>query len=213
MTLSVNVYLSLDGVMQSPGATDEDRSGGFDRGGWLAPQLEDPEVGRTIGGWIRRADSLLMGRNTYDLMQPFWEPVTDPDDAVAYALNHLPKYLVSSSALDSPWHNTRVLTGDPLEAVAELKEHAGDMQVHGSYQLTQALHNAGLVDEYRLLVLPVVVGSGKRLFGSSSVPTGLHLLAAETLPGGALYLRFRPIPYGTADIGPRGGGFAEGETA
>lgn len=203
MTLSVNVYLSLDGVMQGPGAADEDRSGGFDRGGWLAPQLEDREVSRTIGGWIRRADSFLMGRNTYDQMQPFWEPVADPDDAVAFALNHLPKYLVTSTAVDSPWHNTRVISGDPLTAIAALKEHPGDMQVHGSHRLVQALHNAGLVDEYRLLLLPLVVGTGKRLFSDGSVPSGLQLLSAETLPGGALSLRFRPVPYGTADIGPR----------
>lgn len=203
MTLSVNVYLSLDGVMQGPGAADEDLSGGFDRGGWLAPQLEDREVSRTIGSWIRRADSFLMGRNTYDLMQPFWEPVTDPDDDVAFALNHLPKYVVTSTGVDSPWHNTRVVSGDPLTAIAALKEHRGDMQVHGSHRLVQALHSAGLVDEYRLLLLPMVVGTGKRLFSEASVPSGLQLLSAETLPAGALSLRFRPIPYGTADMGPR----------
>ncbi|MET4062109.1 dihydrofolate reductase [Arthrobacter sp. UYP6] len=213
MTLSVNAYLSLDGVMQGPGAADEDRSGGFANGGWLVPHLEDPEVGRTIGGWFTRADSLLLGRNTYDSIQPFWEPVTDPEDAVAYALNHLPKYLVTSSAVLAPWHNTRVLSGEPTAAIAALKEYRGDMQVHGSHRLAQALHNAGMVDEFRLLVLPVIVGSGKRLFDSSSMPTGLELLAAETLPGGAQYLRFRPIPFGTTDIAPRGGESAEGGTA
>ena len=200
MTLTVNLYLSLDGVMQGPGAVDEDRSGGFDRGGWLAPHLEDPEVGRTIGGWIRRADSLLMGRNTYDLMQPFWEPVTDPYDTVAFALNHLPKFLVTSRAVDAPWHNTRVLAGNPLEAIAALKGGRGDMQVHGSYRLVHELHNAGMVDEYRLLILPVVVGTGKHLFEGSSVPAGFQLLSAETLPAGAQYLRFRPTPYGTGEI-------------
>lgn len=201
MTLSVNVFLTLDGVMQGPGGTDEDRSGGFERGGWLVPH-SGPAMGQIVAGWFARADALLLGRSTYEMMQPYWEPVVDPDDAVAYALNNLTKYLVSSTLTDPTWNNTRLLTGDPLEAVAALRDHRGELQVHGSHQLARSLHDAGLVDEYRLLVFPVVVGAGKRLFETGSVPSGFQLLESETLDNGAVHLRLRPVPFTTAEIGP-----------
>ncbi|MBP3035377.1 dihydrofolate reductase family protein [Arthrobacter sp. zg-ZUI100] len=201
MTLSVNVFLTLDGVMQGPGGTDEDRSGGFERGGWLVPH-SGPAMGQIVAGWFARADALLLGRSTYEMMQPYWEPAVDPDDAVAYALNNLTKYLVSSTLTDPTWNNTRLLTGDPLEAVAALRDHRGELQVHGSHQLARSLHDAGLVDEYRLLVFPVVVGAGKRLFETGSVPSGFQLLESETLDNGAVHLRLRPIPFTTAEIGP-----------
>ena len=203
MTLSVNIFLSLDGVMQGPGSADEDLSGGFDRGGWLAPYLHDLTVGQIVNSWLARADSLLLGRYTYDMMQPFWELVTDPDDAVAYALNHLPKYLVSSTVENPTWHNTRVLPGDPLNAIEELKRGRGEIQVHGSHRLARSLHDAGMVDEFRLLVFPVVVGTGKRLFDAGSVPSGFQVLESETLDSGTFHLRLRPIPFGTVDMGPR----------
>ena len=97
-----------------------------------------------------------------------------------------------------------------MVAAAALRENRGDMQVHGSHRLAHALHNAGLVNEYRLLILPVVVGAGKRLFDGSSVPSGLRLMESETLAGGAVYLRLRPIPFGTADMTPRGWGMGAG---
>ena len=202
MTLSVNVFLSLDGVMQSPGAIDEDQSGGFTRGGWLVPHLDDAGVGQIFNGWLARADSLLLGRATYDMMQPFWTPVNDPNDTVAYALNHLPKYLVSSSTDRLAWHNTRVLSEDPLGAIEELRHKGGDMQVHGSRRLARSLHDAGMVDEFRLLIFPVVVGTGKRLFDAGSVPSGFSVLESETLDSGTFHLRLRPRPFGTADMGP-----------
>ncbi|MBP3042435.1 dihydrofolate reductase family protein [Arthrobacter jiangjiafuii] len=201
MTLSVNVFLTLDGVMQGPGGTDEDRSGGFERGGWLVPHA-GPAMDQIVAGWFARADALLLGRSTYEMMQPYWEPAVDPDDAVAYALNNLTKYLVSSTLTDPTWNNTRLLTGDPLEAVAALRDHRGELQVHGSHQLARSLHDAGLVDEYRLLVFPVVVGAGKRLFETGSVPSGFQLLESETLDNGAVHLRLRPVPFTTAEIGP-----------
>lgn len=202
MTLSLNVFVSLDGVMQGPGAADEDRSGGFERGGWLVPHL-DAAVDQTVSGWFARADSLLLGRGTYEMMQPYWEGVDDPDDAVAYALNHLPKYLVSSTVSNPTWHNTRVLKGDLLAAVALLRDHRGEVQVHGSYRLARSLHDAGLIDEYRLLVFPVVVGAGKRLFESGAAPSGFRVLESETLDSGTQHLRLRPIPFGTAEFEPR----------
>ncbi|WAP52266.1 dihydrofolate reductase family protein [Arthrobacter sp. ATA002] len=152
---------------------------------------------------VRQGDSLLLGRGTYEMLQPYWEAVEDPNDPVAYAFNHLPKYLVTSSAATPTWHNTKVLTGDLLPAVAALRNRRGEVQVHGSHQLARTLHNAGLVDEYRLLVFPVVVGAGKRLFDTGAVPSGFRLLESETLDSGALHLRLRPIPFGTADAEPR----------
>lgn len=202
MTLSLNIFLSLDGVMQGPGAVDEDRSGGFERGGWLVPHM-DASVDQTVTGWFARGDSLLLGRGTYEMLQPYWEPVTDPEDAVAYAFNHLPKYLVTSTLFNPTWHNTKVLNGELLPAVAALRDRRGEVQVHGSHQLARTLHDAGLIDEYRLLVFPVVVGSGKRLFETGTVPSGFRVLESETLDSGALHLRLRPIPFGTADFEPR----------
>lgn len=200
MTLSVNVFLTMDGVMQGPGGTDEDRSGGFERGGWLVPRAS-PAITQIVSGWFSRAGALLLGRNTYEMMQPYWEPAVDPDDAVAYALNNLPKYLVSSTVAHPTWHNTRLLTGDPLEAVAALRDRRGEIQVHGSLQLARSLHDAGLVDEYRLLVFPVVVGAGKRLFDTGAAPSGFELLESEALDNGVLHLRLRPVPFTTSEIG------------
>lgn len=200
MTLSLNMFLSLDGVMQAPGSADEDMSGGFERGGWLVPHMTT-DVSQTVTGWFAKGDSLLLGRGTYEMLQPFWELVTDPDDPVAYAFNHLPKYLVSSTVVSPTWHNTKVLAGDLLSAVAGLRGRRGEVQVHGSYRLARALHDAGLVDEYRLLVFPVVVGGGKRLFDMGAAPSGFRLIESETLDSGALHLRLQPIPFGTADHG------------
>ena len=199
MTLSLNMFLSLDGVMQGPGAVDEDRSGGFENGGWLAPHMTTG-VSRTVTGWFAKADSLLLGRGTYDMLQPFWEAVTDPEDSVAYAFNHLPKHLVTSTIDNPTWHNTKILKGDLLPAVAALRGRRGEVQVHGSHRLARTLHDAGLVDEYRLLVFPVVVGGGKRLFETGAASSSFRLVESETLDGGALHLRLRPIPFGTADF-------------
>lgn len=199
MTLSLNMFLSLDGVMQGPGAADEDRSGGFEYGGWLAPHVS-PGVSQTVTGWFAKADSLLLGRGTYEMLQPYWEAVTDPEDSVAYVFNQLPKHLVTSTVANPTWNNTRVMTGDLLPAVAALRDGRGEVQVHGSHRLARALHDAGLVDEYRLLIFPVVVGVGKRLFETGAAPSGFRLLESETLDGGVLHLRLRPIPFGTADF-------------
>src|SRR5713101_8422179 len=161
MKLTVHTFLTLDGVMQGPGGADEDRSGGFERGGWLVP-LGDADMGEVAESWFARADAILLGRNTYEMMRAYWSEVTDPANAVAAKLNHGRKYVASNSLTDADWGDTTVLSGDVIARVADLRQEGGEgeLQVHGSALLAQSLHTAGLIDEYRLLVFPVTVDAG-----------------------------------------------------
>jgi dihydrofolate reductase len=200
MKLTVNTFLTLDGVMQGPGGREEDTSGGFERGGWLVP-LADEDMGRIVDGWFAEADAILLGRTTFQLMQPYWEQVTDPDNPVALALNALPKYVVSTTLGDTTWNNSTVVSTDIPGAVATLKAQPGrELQVHGSHRLARTLHDAGLVDEYRLLYFPVVVGRGKRLFEADSVPSGFTLVDLEKTGAGAVCVTLRPKSFVTGDF-------------
>ena len=192
MKLTVNTFVTLDGVMQGPGGPEEDRTGGFDHGGWLMP-VADEDFGRIVSGWFENADALLLGRTTYGLFAGFWPDVTDPDDTVAAALNTLPKHVVSHTLTDPTWNNTTVIDTDVVAAVTALKEPPGrELQVHGSCGLVHTLHDAGLVDEYRLIVAPVVLGSGKKLFADGAAPTGFGLVTSERTAAGCLYVVLRP---------------------
>ncbi|WP_125613604.1 dihydrofolate reductase family protein [Specibacter cremeus] len=194
MKLTVHTFVTLDGVMQGPGGAEEDTSDGFDRGGWLVP-LADEWFGGIVNGWFAQAEAILLGRTTYEAMYPYWSTVTDPDNPVATSLNHLPKYVVTSGG-DLAWPNSVQLDGDPVKTVAALKDQpGGELQVHGSHQLVRALHDAGLIDEYRLLVFPVVVGKGKRLFETGAAPSGFTVVSAETSPAGLVSLYLRPAPF------------------
>jgi dihydrofolate reductase len=200
MKLIVHTFLSLDGVMQGPGGREEDTSGGFELGGWLVPLVDD-DFGRIVNGWFAEADAILLGRTTYQLFQPYWEKVTDPDDAVAAALNALPKYVVSSTISNPTWNNTSVLPGNFLEAIDDLKSGPGrELQVHGSHQLARALHDAGLVDEYRFIVFPVVLGQGKRLFEPGAAPSAFTLARSKTTASGAVYLVLEPTAFGAGEL-------------
>ncbi|MET1004325.1 MAG: dihydrofolate reductase family protein [Propionibacteriaceae bacterium] len=195
MQLVVHEFLTLDGVMQGPGAVDEDRADGFDRGGWIVP-FDGDEAWGAVDGWFRTTDAILLGRTTYDMMQSYWTRVTDPDNHTATALNTLPKYLVSSTDPSPTWTNTTRLTGDLIEAVSALKARdGGELQVHGSWQLAHTLHAARLVDEYRLLIFPVSVGPGKRLFSPTAPATGFQTLTSQSFPSGITYLALRPTPF------------------
>jgi dihydrofolate reductase len=200
MKLTVNTFVSLDGVMQGPGGRDEDTSGGFEFGGWLVP-LFDEDMGRIVNGWFAEADAILLGRTTFQMFQPYWEQVTDPDDAVAKALNSLPKYVVSSTLTEATWNNTTILPANFLEAVDDLKSGPGrELQVHGSYRLIRALHDAGLVDEYRLIIFPVVLGQGKRLFEPGVTPSAFTLAGSKATSSGAVHLTLLPAAFGAADL-------------
>jgi dihydrofolate reductase len=203
MRLSVNVFLTADGVMQGPGGVDEDPSGGFDRGGWLVPYL-DEDFGAIVDGWFDRADAILLGRTTYDMMHPYWRQITDTGNIVATKLNGLPKYVVSTTLTDPVWQHTTVISA--VGAVARLKDAGeGELQVHGSCGLAKALQEAGLVDEYRLLVFPVLVGTGKRLFSDAAAPSGLTLVDSSVTGAGAVYSAFTLAPFSVGRVGVEDG--------
>lgn len=196
MRLTLHTFTSLDGVMQGPGGPDEDTSGGFRHGGWFMPFTEDETFGEIVAGWFTKAEEFLLGRTTYDLFWPYWSKVTDPDDPVAAALNTLPKHVVSTTLRDPQWSGTTVL--DParlVEDVLALKAGpGGELQVHGSHQLARSLHDAGLIDEYRIFVAPVVLGEGKRLFDVGAVTSGFAVAATRTTGSGLLYAELTPAP-------------------
>ncbi|MEU7002988.1 dihydrofolate reductase family protein [Nonomuraea sp. NPDC046570] len=204
MELSVHTFVSLDGVMQGPGGFEEDRSNDFERGGWLVPHSTAGQLA-PVDGWFRKADAFLLGRKTFEMMRTYWSQVTEPDNIVATALNTWQKYVVSDTLSDSDaaWGNTTVLRGDIIEQIRRLKEQpGGELQVHGSWQLARTLHDAGLIDTYRLLQVPVVVGNGKRLF-ADAIPATYSITEAEVLPGGsgAVSLTLRQTQFGTTSPG------------
>ncbi len=196
MKLTVNTFMTLDGVMQGPGGAGEDPTGGFTRGGWLVPYV-DEGFGEVVDRWFAAGDAVLLGRTTYDLMSAFWPLVTDPEDTTAAALNGRAKYVVSNTMAEPAWANTTVVSGDAVERVRALKEELGEgeLQVHGSAQLAAALHEAGLVDEYRLLVFPVCVGAGKRLFQGDGPGVGFEVAETRTTAAGVTYLNLRPTEF------------------
>jgi dihydrofolate reductase len=197
--LIVTAFLSLDGVMQAPGAPDEDRSGGFDQGGWLVPYADD-DMGRLVGDSISAADAFLLGRRTYELFAAYWPQVTDEDDAVASRLNSLPKYVVSTTLDRLSWTNSTLVTRDVPAEVARLKREPGqELQAHGSGELVRTLAARGLVDEYRLWLYPVVLGAGKRLFADGSAPAALQLVDTKTTASGVAVHTYRPV--GTPSYG------------
>jgi dihydrofolate reductase len=191
--------------MQGPGAPDEDRSDGFDRGGWLVPHAS-VHTNEVVEGWFRKADAFLFGRTSYGLLGGYWPKVTAPDDLIAAKLNTLPKYVVSKTLTDeaADWSPTTVLRSGFVDDVRRLKGLPGqELQVHGSWKLVQALHQAGLVDLYRLLQYPVVVGTGKRLFPDGSKPATFATTegSALVLPGGVVSLTLTPSALGVLSAG------------
>lgn len=206
MELNVTQFVTLDGVVQSPGAAREDPEGGFGRGGWVVPHF-DEDAGAAIDAWFSSASAFLFGRKTYEVFAEHWPHVTDADDPVATRLNGLPKYVASTTLARVDWQHARLLDGDVSERVAELKRDGdGELQVHGSGALTHSLLAAGLVDEFRLIVFPVVVGGGgKRLFPDGGAPAALRLTDARTTSTGAAIHTYRVVGEPTyGDVGEPG---------
>jgi dihydrofolate reductase len=203
MQLTVTTFLSVDGVYQGPGGPDEDRRDGFDRGGWLVPHF-DEATGQFMDEVFREVDAFLLGRRTYEIFAASWPNATDPNDRVAKSLNTLPKYVASTTLEDPQWANSTVLKGDLASAVQELKERDGrELQVHGSGKLVQFLLANDLVDRLNLLVFPVIVGAGRRLFPDSGIATGLTLAESRTTPSGVAISVYRPSgrpEFGTVEV-------------
>jgi dihydrofolate reductase len=200
MKLTATTFVTLDGVMQAPGGPDEDRSGGFEHGGWSFI-FADEDFGRLVAQRFELADAFLLGRRTYDIFAAYWPKVTDEDHPIASRLNALPKYVASRSARELDWPGARLLEGDVVAAVRELKDRPGrELQVHGSGDLLQTLMAADLVDEHRVYVYPVVVGSGRRLFEEGGPPRMLRHIETTTTAAGVIvsaYERGGPLVVGS----------------
>lgn len=184
MRLVVMTFVSLDGVYQGPGSPDEDRSDGFSRGGWFVPYLDQAFL-EQAREWLQKAGGLLLGRRTYESFSRDWPEMNKPDDAIGLMMNSLPKYVASSSLKTAGWGPATIFAGDTVKQVQALKaQDGGELQVHGSGSLARSLLAAGIVDELRLIVAPVIVGAGHKLFGDEGAGTAMRALRNETTPGG-----------------------------
>lgn len=182
-------FVSLDGVMQAPGGPEEDPTGGFAHGGWVFPYW-DEGTDKAISEVFDAPFDLLLGRKTYEIFAAYW-PHVAADDPIGKAFNAATKYVASRAATPLTWQNSVALQGDAAAAVAELKRHNGPtLLLQGSADLIQSLLAADLIDEFRLLTFPVVLGSGKRLFGRGAIPAGLKLVDSQASTTGVVISRY-----------------------
>lgn len=195
MKLITNTQITVDGVMQANGGNNPELDPDFDRGGWAIPLGDEESVGY-IGDYYLRADAFLFGRRTYELFAGYWGVQDDVDSPFVSSLNSRPKYVASNTITDPQWSDTTVLSGDDdaLEsAIRDLKaQPGGELQVHGSGQLIRWLLEHELVDEMTLIVCPVIVGAGTRLFPEAGKDFALELLESRTFPTGITVQTYRP---------------------
>lgn len=201
MKLTAMEFVTLDGVYQGGGGPDEDRRNGFERGGWVQPFAHE-ESHRFIASAYERMDAMLLGRVTWDIWAGYW-PRHHGSDAISHGINVLPKYVPSTTLQDPTWQNTHVIRGDVEAAVRELKAKPGrDLLLQGSGVLLRWLLERDLVDELNLVICPVVLGDGLRLFPEHGQTHRLELLASKTTPTGVMLQTYRPA--GRATFGDAG---------
>src|SRR5436309_1701060 len=186
--LFVSEFVTLDGVMQAPGGPKEDVEGGFKHGGWQALYL-DEESGNLITQDIGRMDALLLGRKTYEIFAAYW-PTATSNKEIADKLNSAPKFVASRSRRKLEWNNSTLIQGDLPHEVARIKQKHGQVHVIGSGNLVQTLLRHDLIDRFNLWVYPLLLGTGKRLFGDGTVPAGLRLTNSQAFPKGAILLMY-----------------------
>ncbi len=196
--LAVNSFVSLDGVMQSPGGPDEDPTGGFTHGGWGVNYFDDEMMGQVAESGPYE---LLLGRGTYEIFAAHWPHDEGP---IADQLNNTRKHVASRTLEQVQWNNSTLITGDVAEYVAKLKSEDGpEIQVHGSPGLIQTLLEHDLIDEYRMWIFPVVLGSGKRIFGSGAIPAAMRLVDSKVTKTGVTintYVRAGEINTGSFEF-------------
>lgn len=190
--VSVTISLSLDGVMQAPGRPDEDTRGGFQRGGWALP-YNDPVMGRVMGEGMAQTGALLLGRRTYEDFAGYWPHQTD--NPFTEVLDNIRKYVASRTLAEPlPWKNSTLLQGDATMAVATLKKEPGpDIAILGSGELIQSLSSGNLIDEYVLVIHPLVLGSGRRLFPDGGPSSELRLASSVTTTTGVVIATYRTV--------------------
>lgn len=191
----IDLFTTLDGVAQAPGAPDEDTSGGFAFGGWQGP-LESEAVGRSVMEGMLTLDALLLGRRTYDIFAAYWpHHTTGPEGPIGELFDRVPKYVATRDAdIALDWRGSQRVGADLVSEIAQLRSQHKDVHVIGSIDLVQTLLAEQLYDELRLWVYPVVLGQGKKAFPDGAAPANLRLVHAETGDGGILTLRYAPAP-------------------
>lgn len=190
--LIVSTFLTLDGVMQAPGGPGEDDSGGFGHGGWSV-NYWDEQMGQVMGEAMSAPFDLVLGRKTYDIFAAYWPHA--PEEAGAKPLNEATKYVASRGQPALEWSRSVLIEGDAAEGIAALKKSDGpelQVQVHGSGNLIQTLLRHSLIDQYRLWVFPLVIGSGKRLFADGTIPSGLRLADSKVSTTGVIIGTYEP---------------------
>lgn len=204
-TIAINTFMTLDGVAQAPGGPNEDVDGGFEHGGWQAPYFT-AQLGEIVYRWHSNSGGILLGRRTFDIFAAHWPkiPADHEHAAMAKIINDSQKYVASRTVSSSDWENTTFLGDDVPAAVAELKKQdLGELMVIGSLDLAQTLIRHNLIDEFRLTVFPIVLGTGKRLFGDGAIPAGLELVSTETTDSGVVACVYRPageVSYGSYEL-------------
>jgi len=187
--LLVQTFLTLDGVMQAPGGPEEDDSDGFAYGGWSVTYW-DEDLDQAMDEVVSKPFAMVLGRHTYDIMAAFWPHASEEEGATVF--NQATKYVASRNRPTLAWSNSLLIEGDAAEGLAALKAEDGpELQVHGSGNLAQTLIRHNLVDRYRLWIFPLVIGSGKRLFGESTIPSGLELIEGRTSASGVFMGTYR----------------------